>query len=120
MRAMFISELSQSEVLKRIGRPELASQPTAEAWTLVGDTRSVWKERIPLSLDEGLGYAQRAMAAALRSGSPEEIAELAVRIARLQPRCWLTALHFEAPLDLKIGIECACSTEVNLCASLTC
>ena len=72
---------------------------------LVEETRSVWKERIPLSLDEGLGYAQRAMAAAVRSGSPEEIAELAVRIACLQPRCWLTAIHFEAPLDMKIGIE---------------
>jgi poly(ribitol-phosphate) beta-N-acetylglucosaminyltransferase len=105
VRAMFILELLQNEVLKRIGRPELASQPTAEAWMLVEDTRSVWKERIPLSLDEGLGYAQRAMAAALRSGSPEEIAELAVRIAHLQPRCWLTAVHFEAPPDVKIGIE---------------
>jgi hypothetical protein len=105
VRRMFISELSQSEILKRIVRPELASQPTAEAWMLVEDTRSVWKERIPLSLDQGLGYAQRAMAAAVRSGSPEEIAELAMRIAYLQPRCWLTAIHFEAPLDVKIGIE---------------
>jgi hypothetical protein len=104
-RATFISELSQSEILKRIGRPELASQPTAEAWMLVEETRSVWQERIPLSLNEGLGYAQRAMAAAVRSGSPEEIAELAVRIANLQPRCWLTAIHFETPLDMKIGIE---------------
>ena len=26
-------------------------------------------------------------------------------LARLQPRCWLTAIHFEAPLDMKIGIE---------------
>lgn len=104
-RPMFISELMQSEILKRIGRPELASQPTAEAWMLVEETRSVWKDRIPLSLDEGLGYAQRAMAVAVRSGSPEEIAELAVRIAYLQPRCWLTAIHFETPLDVKIGIE---------------
>jgi hypothetical protein len=104
-RAIFISELSQSEILKRIGRPELASQPTAEAWMLVEETRRVWQERIPLSLDERLGNAQRAMAAAVRSGSPEEIAELAVRIANLQPRCWLTAIHFETPLDMKIGIE---------------
>jgi hypothetical protein len=102
---MFISELTQSEILKRIGRRELASQPTAEAWMLVEETRSVWRERIPLSLDEGLGSAQRAMAAAVRSGSPEEIAELAVRIAYLQPRCWLTAIHVETPLDVKIGIE---------------
>jgi hypothetical protein len=104
-RALFISELSQSEILKRIGRPELASQPTAEAWMLVEETRSVWRERIPLSLEEGLGYTQRAMAAAVRSGSPEEIAELAMRIACLQPRCWLTAIHFETPLDMKIGLE---------------
>jgi poly(ribitol-phosphate) beta-N-acetylglucosaminyltransferase len=104
-RMMFISELSQSEILKRIGRPELALRPTAEAWKLVEDTRSLWNERIPPSLDEGFGYAQRAMAAAVRSGSPEEIAELAVRIGRLQPRCWLTAIHFKAPLDVKIGIE---------------
>lgn len=104
-RAMFISELSQSEILTRVVRPELASQPTAEAWMLVEETRSVWKERIPLSLDEDLGYAQRAMAVAVRSGSPEEIAELAMRIAYLQPRCWLTAIHFGGPLDMKIGIE---------------
>jgi hypothetical protein len=104
-RAMFISELSQSEILKRIVRPELASQPTAEAWMLVEETRSVWQEWIPLSLDRGLGYADRAMAAAVRSGSPEEIGELAVRIANLQPRCWLTAIHFETPLDMKIGID---------------
>jgi hypothetical protein len=104
-KAMFLSELVQNEILKRIVRPELASQPTAEAWMLVEETRSVWKERIPLSIDEGLGYAQRAMAVAMRSGSPEEIAELAVRIAYLQPRCWLTAIHFETPLDVKIGIE---------------
>ena len=45
---------------------------------LVEDTRSMWKERIPLSLDEGLGYAQRAITAAVRSGSPEEIAELEI------------------------------------------
>ena len=104
-RAMFISELSQSEILKRIVRPELASQPTAEAWMLVEETRSVWQEWIPLSLDEGLGYAQRAMAAAVRTGSPEEIAELAIQIGYLQPRCWLTAVQFETPLDIKIGIE---------------
>ena len=104
-KALFISELSQSEILKRIGRPELASQPTAEAWMLVEETRSVWRERILLSLEEGLGYTQRAMAAAVRSGSPEEIAELAMRIAYLQPRCWLTAIHFETPLDMKIGLE---------------
>jgi hypothetical protein len=104
-RAMFISELSQSEILKRIVRPELASQPTAEAWMVVEETRSVWKERIPLGIDEGLGHAQRAMAGAVRLGSPEEIAELAVRIAYLQPRCWLTAIHFETPLDINIGIE---------------
>jgi hypothetical protein len=104
-KALFISEFSQSEILKRIGRPELASQPTAEAWMLVEETRNVWQERIPLSLEEGLGYTQRAMAAAVRSGSPEEIAELAVRIAYLQPRCRLTAIHFETPLDVKIGLE---------------
>jgi hypothetical protein len=104
-KAMFTSELSQSEILKRIVRPELALQATAEAWMLVEETRSVWKERIPLSLDEDLGYAQRAMAAALRSGGPEEIAELATRITYLRPRSWLTAIHFETPLDIKIGIE---------------
>jgi hypothetical protein len=104
-RSMFISELSQAEILKRIVRPELVSRPTTEAWMLVEETRSLWQERIPLNINENLGYAQRAMAAAVRSGSPEEIAELAVRIADLQPRCWLTAIHFETPLDMKIGIE---------------
>ncbi len=105
VRTMFMSELVQSEILKRVGRPELASRPTAEAWTLVGETRGVWQERIPLSLDGGLGHARRAMAAAVRSGTPEEIAELAIRIATLQPRCWLTAIRVEAPLDVRIGLE---------------
>jgi hypothetical protein len=104
-KAMFLSELVQNEILKRIVRPELASQPTADAWMLVEETQSVWRERIPPSLDEDLGYAQRAMAVAVRSGAPEEIAELAGRMAYLQPRCWLTAIHLESPLDMTIGIE---------------
>ncbi|HJV14517.1 MAG TPA: hypothetical protein VJ625_11560 [Propionibacteriaceae bacterium] len=104
-KVMFLSELVQNEILKRIVQPELVSQTAAEAWMLVEETRSVWQERIPLSLDEDLGHAQRAMAVAVRSGSPEEIAELAVRMAYLQPRCWLTAIHFESARDMRIGIE---------------
>ena len=104
-RDSLISGVLRGEILRRLGQRELASLPTAQAWRLLEETRSVCDERVPPRLDQTVGSALRPMAALVRTGTPEEVAELAARIDRVQPSVWMTALGFGVEPAVEIQVE---------------
>jgi hypothetical protein len=104
-RDSFTVALWEHQVVRRLGRQELVTLPSAQAWSLLDEARRACVDRVPIALDEGLGPVLAALAALIRSGVPEEIAELATQIDQVQPRAWVTSLASIDSAAVEIGVE---------------
>jgi hypothetical protein len=104
-RDWFAAALWEHEVVRRLGRPELVTLPSAQAWSLLDEARRACVDRVPTALDERLGPVLAALAAQIRSGVPEEIAEHAAQIDQVQPRAWVTSLASIDSAAVEIGVE---------------
>lgn len=101
----FYRRFLRTEMLGRMGGPNLLNNRPAYLTSLHREVRALMEERFPLSVDAGLGTALRSQAALTRFGTIPEIARQARIIDGIRATARLTGLRHQHERLVEIDVE---------------
>jgi glycosyltransferase involved in cell wall biosynthesis len=95
----------RTEMLGRLGGPNLAKQPLGYLTSLHSEVRTLMEERFSPDVDRGLGVALRGQAALARMGTLHEISQQAAVVDSITAAARLVGLRNRGGQTVEIDVE---------------